>query len=200
MLPLPDYEYFQYHFSPPELPDELAAWAKLRECERRFATYTWAESNNDISNPQYRVLLNDALSGFLMTIEAVFQFLKYESFSKTKDMEKWLAEQPEYDVLLRGLRTLRHFEAHVESKPAAGHITVVVGESTRRRWSLQALNPNDLKRLRYPSLTVDLLPEWNHLVGQRRNVVLFKQALEKLEVLLNRAKDLKTDPGSGAPA
>jgi len=96
--------------------------------------------------------------------------------------------------------TLRHFEAHVESKPAAGHITVVVGGPTRRRWSLQALDPNDLKRLRYPPLTVDLLPEWNHLVGQRQNVVLFKQALEKLEVLLNRAKDLKRGLGSGAPA
>jgi len=199
MLPLPDYEHFQYNFSPPELPDELVAWAKLRECERRVATYTWAESNNDISNPQYRVLLNDALSALLMTIEAVFQFLKDESFPGTKDMERWLVAQPEYDVLLRGLRTLRHFEAHVESIPAAGHITVAVGGPTRRRWSLQALDASDLNRLQHSPLTVKLLPEWNGLVGQLRNAELFPRALQKLQVLLDRAKDLKRDSGSVAP-
>jgi hypothetical protein len=199
MLPLPDYEHFQYNFSPPELPDELVAWAKLRECERRVATYTWAESNNDISNPQYRVLLNDALSGVLMTIEAVFQFLKDEPFLRTKRLETWLAAQPEYDVLLRGLRTLRHFEAHVQSKPAAGHISVVVGGPTTRRWSLQGLGAGDLKRLRQPPVTVDLLPEWNGLVGQLGNAEVFPRALQKLQVLLDRAKEVKRDSGSVAP-
>lgn len=195
MLPIPDYEHFPYGFSPPEVPGELGAWAKLRECERRVATYTWAESNNDISNPQYRVLLNDAVSALLMTIEAVFQFLKDEPFSKPNGPETWLSLQPEYGVLLRGLRTLRHFEAHVESKPAAGHITVVVGGPTRRRWSLQALDVSDLERLRKPPLTVDLLPEWNDLVGRLRNVDIFQLALQKLEVLLDRAKTLKRDSG-----
>lgn len=193
MLPLPDYEHFPYKFSPPKLPNELVAWAKLRECERRVATYTWAESNNDISNPQYRVLLNDALSALLMTIEAVFQLLKLECFSGTKELEAWLTLQHEYDVLLRGLRTLRHLEAHVESKPVAGHITVVVGWPTNRRWSLQSLDAKDLERLRKPPLSVDMLPEWNELVGQRCNVDLFQYALQKLQILLERSKALKKD-------
>jgi hypothetical protein len=198
MLPVPDYEHFQYSFSPAELPGELAAWAKLRECERRVATYVWAESNNDAANPQYRVLLNDALSALLMTIEAVLQFLKDEYFSKPMELETWLSSQPEYDVLLRGLRTLRHFEAHVESKPAAGHITIVVGEPTKRRWSLQALSASDLVKLRKPPLTVDLLADWNGLVDRSRNVDVFRLALQKLKMLLERAGALKGGLGKTA--
>jgi hypothetical protein len=42
--------------------------------------------------------------------------------------DRWLEQLPDHDVLVRGLRTLRHLEAHIDSVPTRMHISVVVGQ------------------------------------------------------------------------
>ncbi len=194
---LPDFEHFSYgHIQQPQSA-KLLAWSKSRECERRLAMYLWVEQNNDQANPQHRVLLNDALSAFLLTFEAAIQHVKdqYDASKNTPPFEQWLAQQPENDELIKGLRTLRHLEAHVQSYPVRSQITVVVGgvpggSDLKRRWSLQELQASDLQRLRMPKLTAGDLSVWNTLVQSGTTPTLMSQALDQLNRLMLRAESI----------
>lgn len=127
----PDLDHFVYEIAIPSPTSCLTAGRKLQECERRLAVYRWAEWRVDPRTAQNRVLLNDAVSAFLLTFEATLQFVQ-DHFSKMKlkpGFGDWLKDVPQNDLLVRGIRTLRHFEAHVEHKPPPRRINLVIGDS-----------------------------------------------------------------------
>lgn len=160
--------------------------------------YKWAEGRNEPGNPQNRVLLNDAVSAFLLTFEAIIQYIKNQ-VSKTRSgsmFDVWLKTLPENDVLLRGLRTLRHFEAHVEPKPLPRVVNLKIEENlsggdthteTTARWVLQELKPGDLTKVDRPLKKVDI-PDWNTTVAHMDAPTIFEKGLENLEKILQRAE------------
>jgi hypothetical protein len=181
-LPLPDFTNFTYILvSPPAYPKGLG-WDKLRECERRLAWYRWAERLDEAITPtrhlpqrRYRVILGDCLSAFLMTLEAALQHVgdQLEHCGKIPihGTAAWLRGLPEHDLQMQGLRTLRHFTAHVEIKPAWVRVDLMLGKPeedpsiiTSQKWLLPELTPADLAKLRTPELTAGDLLAWNTLV------------------------------------
>lgn len=197
--PFPDFDYFAYRIAIRPTPSKLIAWGKLEEAERRLATYKWAEAKNDPRTPQNRVLLNDAVSAFLLTLEATLQFAKNQFVitPSTPDFDAWLAAQPENDVLLPGLRTLRHFEAHVEAKPPPRLVRLFIGGSlpdgtseteASTDWKLPALQPADLSKLHHAPLRSVDLKDWNNLVESVDAPAIFEQGLIKLRKILEKAE------------
>jgi hypothetical protein len=88
----------------------LAAWEKLEETERRWTMFDWATFVVPDAN-RNTMLLKDFSTAFLLSFEATLQILLDEcSFP---DFDGWLRSQPLYDIECRGLRTLRHLEAHI---------------------------------------------------------------------------------------
>ena len=103
---------------------------------------------------------------------------------------------PENDVLLRGLRTLRHFEAHVEPKPLPRVVNLKIEENlsggdsrteTTTRWILQELKPGDLTKVDRPLKAADL-PDWNTTVAHMDALTIFEKGLENLEKILQKAQ------------
>ena len=196
--PFPDFDHFIYTIAIRAGAGKLTAWSKLEEAERRLAIYKWAEGKNEPGNPRNRVLLNDAVSAFLLTFEATIQFIKNQ-VPRTRSgntFDVWLKTLPENDVLLRGLRTLRHFEAHVEPKPLPRVVNLKIEEyqsggdtrnETTARWVLQELKPGDLTKVTRPLKKVDL-PDWNTTVARMDAPTIFEKGLENLEKILQKAE------------
>ena len=182
---------YQLVFPPPN--QKLEAWAKLKESERRLIVYRWAEKLNDPRKADRRVTLNDAVSAFLLTLEATLQFVKdqFESTPNAPHFENWLRQQSQYDILIKGLRTLRHFEAHVEQRPPGRMIIATIGgsnNSVSATWHLPQLNAADLGRLRTPPLTNAELPAWNQLAANTKVDSTFERGVVRLGEILNLAE------------
>ena len=195
---LPDFDHFSYKIALRPPAAKLVAWCKLEETERRLAMYKWAEGKNEPGNPRNRVLLNDAVSAFLLTFETTIQFIKNQ-VPRTRGgrtFDDWLKTLPENDALLRGLRTLRHFEAHVEPKPLPRVVNLkfevnMSGGDTRTEttahWVLQELKPGDLTKVTRPLKKVDL-PGWNTTVALMDAPTIFEKGLENLEKILPKTE------------
>jgi hypothetical protein len=201
--PLPDFTHFSYNFvSPPGQP-KGRGWGKLKECERRLALHRWAERLNDPRRPQHRVFLDDCLSASLMTYEAALQFtgdqLEDLRVIHQGGLDQWLRSLPEYDLQVRGLRTLRHFAAHVEEKPAPSAISLVSGGGlpdgmsaamVTRRWLLPQLDQADLQKLRRPPLKPEDLLGWNMLVQSHDGTSILEHGLRQAQAILLAAEKL----------
>lgn len=206
---LPDFANFTYQIAVPFAQGQVRAWGKLRECERRLEMYKWVEILNDPRITQHRILLDDSVSAFLLTFEATQQFLKTQlekspntpkpSSSFKKWWNSWLSQQPQYDVTFKGLRTLRHLEAHVEEKPTSSLVMVNLGGSlpdgtsdtdVSRMWRLPKLQQSDLDKLNRPPLEASELNNWNNLVSGMEIANIFTDALWKLKGILVAAEPL----------
>jgi len=181
--PLPDFTNFSYSLVNPPEPAKGLGWDKLKECERRLALYRWAERLNAplegthyLGRPPQQVFLDDCLSAFLMTFKAALQFtgesLEHSGAIPDRGFSSWLRKRRAYDRYMRGLRTLRHFAAHVEMKPVkwgfviiahARDWTVIAGSHQATeppvtespggyRWTLPQLTRADLEKLDTPEL------------------------------------------------
>ena len=148
-----------------------------------------------------RTLLNDAVSAFLLTFEATIQFLKnqYELSNGPKSFYGWLNLQPQHDIIVRGLRTLRHFEAHVEAKPSRRLVRMYIGGSRNdgtsetdvsTAWQVPKLQDSDIAKLQRPPLSRNELPDWNNTVMKTDLESLFTHGLEKLKEILKAAEAL----------
>lgn len=165
---------------------QLTAWSKLWECERRLAFYRWVEGLNLPGQHEYKALLGDAITAFLYTYEATLQFAlkQFEATRGPKSFWDWADELTEYDLTVKGLRTLRHFEAHVVEMPHSVTVQVrmseeiVSGETntrTHKIYGLPALQPARLAGLRQPTpLDSTDLNAWNERVSKTSVADLFK--------------------------
>ena len=195
----PDFTHFSYAIALPPANAKVSAWAKLKEAERRIAMYQWTETENDPGAAQHRILLNDAVSAFLLSFESTIQFLK-DQWHKAglRDFDQWLKSQPSHDLTVRAIRTLRHFEAHVEPKPIPRNIKVTIGvvagpsdndiQVESCTWHLPRLSSADLQLLQRPVLdAVDIQP-WQQLASSTNAAAQFEHALRQLAAILLAAE------------
>jgi len=196
---LPDFEKFPYKMAVPPSGSRIVAWTKLQECERRLAMYNWAETLNDPGNPQFRVLLDDSVSAFLMTFEATIQFLRnqYETSGATPSFEDWLRKLPEHNISIAGVRTLRHLAAHLESKRVPRHVSIRIHEDLRSdssssemscMWRLPAIQAADLTKVRSKLLDVSQLNTWNGTCASVSVGQIFADCMQKLREILLKAE------------
>jgi hypothetical protein len=212
---LPDFANFNYEIAvKPASSSKLRAWSKLEECERRLKVYEWTELLVDPLSTQkrHRILLDDTMVAFILSFETTIQLLKDQHKGSNSSFWVWLDNQSAYDVQVRGMRTLRHLEAHVEHKGISKHVRatahVVVGvavglESNKTakhkgtkdspadgmswmsgRWQLPQLQTGDLAKLRRPPMIEQELPQWNALVTSTDASKILRNTLEKLKGIL----------------
>ena len=189
--PLPAFDGLKYEIATRPPQAKALAWDKLEELERRLLFYQWAESLNDPAQPQHRVLLNDAESAFLLTLEAVIQHLKDQWPTGSSSFEAWIRSELQNDLTLRGLRTLRHLEAHVESRPAESTIVASVGTpnpSLERRWRLASLTPEDLRKVHHAKISDGELAAWNDAVTGTSAHSILREALVRLAEVVRTAE------------
>ena len=193
---LPDFENFVYSSNLSDQGKYHLAYVKFRETERRLAMVKFAFDQNGESNPRFRVFLNDAVSAFLLTFEATIQFIQ-QGWGDNYFI--WLGNQSEYDTYVRGLRTLRHFEAHVEPRQIPRqvnlHISSTLGGSSVKSeptstWKLSTLTEADLKKLKTKPLPLERLEEWNLFVNSYDALTIFQVGTFRLLNLIQNAERL----------
>jgi len=197
---LPDLTSFSYRFPPPTANPKLRAWAKIAESERRLEVIRWVQALDDPGKMPYRWFVDDSIGAFLLTLEAALQFTKEQrrSSGAVDSFESWLTSQPQYDVLLKGLRTLRHLEAHIQDVPIHTLAQVDIHSSlggppkrveTRPRiWKLISLDQPTLASLARPTLAVSELDVWNALVAERDATGILADSLPRLHSILHAAE------------
>ena len=198
---MPDFQDFKYMIAIEPSGSHVNAWGKLREAERRHAMYKWVEQRNDPAKAQHRVLLNDSVSAFLLTFEASIQFLKdqFKRSCPTQKFDAWFAQQSQNDVHVKGLRTLRHLEAHVEVKPPPRtvHVDITASFGGRKSgngireciWRLPPITSADLGKLHKHTPLADTdLNDWNTLVVNSDAGTICANGLDRLKQVLEAAE------------
>ena len=196
---MPDFSSMTYQYSQAPPNSTIPAWEKIKECERRWVFFTWAESLNNPRKAQHRIVLDDALAAFLLSYEATLQYVK-DAFLHAQNapaFDQWVAGQQANDILVKGLRTLRLLEAHIIDVPIQSLVKLKIGESlpdgtsethAERIWRLPTLNLPDLANLRSSKLTADDLQDWNNLVEQVSAADLLETSLARLNSILSSAE------------
>jgi hypothetical protein len=164
---------------------------KLRETERRWVMFDWATFM--IHQPRRNEsLFRDFASGFLMSFEATLQILREER--ALSDFEAWLRAQPRYDVVCRGLRTLRHLEAHVQpGKFSPSHAAKVHSRFAHTAtggtigWRWEPILPQDLAQVlaKNSKLAESELDEWNRQCEEMLALGLMRHGLQTLHSLVS---------------
>ena len=209
---LPDFANFNYEIAVKPASSRLRAWSNLERCERRLKMYEWTELLVDPLSPQkrHRILLDDTMVNFILSFETTIQVLGNQYKGSKNSFRVWLENQSTYDVQVRGIRTLRHLEAHVEHKGISKHVGVTahvmvgvaVGMESNKtakrngtkdspadgmsgRWQLTQLQNGDLAKLRQPPPILGVeLPQWNALVTSTDASKILRKGLEKLKGIL----------------
>jgi hypothetical protein len=190
----PDLEGFRYQIARRPATAVLRAWSKLEETERRLAVFRWVVQVTDPNQPQHHTLLDDCESAFLMAFEATLGFVEdqFKAEGVRPVFGDWLKAhqvgRPE-DQLLRGIRTLRHLEAHVRAE-LPHSLVVVVAERPRvkRQWQLPPLSEKHLSMLRSPRLDVSDLEAWNDSVRRHSAEELMARGLSELNMIVRDAE------------
>jgi hypothetical protein len=194
--PFPDLESFQYAIALKPDRARLGAWPKLEETERRLTVLRWVVSVTDPSRSQYHVLLDDSETAFLLAFEATLQLVK-DQFIVEKvqpQFDQWLpvAQKGRDDLIFRGIRTLRHLEAHVRAELTHSKIVFHPREPNQPRvtlqWQLPPLTAATLGRLKHPRLNASELEQWNAIVRDTAIETLMQQALEELGSVVEAAE------------
>ena len=198
---MPDFSSISYRFVCPPKSPRIPAWDKLHECERRLEFYKWAESLNDPAKAQHRIILDDSFSAFLLTYEATIQYIR-ESFKKSQiapKLDNWLLNQPQYGIICKGLRTLRHLEAHIQDIPIMSLVKVAIGGGYRngtsatnvsRIWRLPPMDKSKLNKLHAPAIKPSDLTYWNTLVEKQPARDLLEDAVLMLADILKSAEQV----------
>lgn len=195
-VPLPDFDRLEPAFAGPPSA-HLKAWTNLAEAARwrvLFAWFTWVQDHG--ARPR---VMGDVARAYLMSFESTLQVLGHQRFGKrsgTTSLKEWLETQKaHYDLECRGLRTLRHLEAHVKSRDLGGHVDILAdtpfaGPATGGRiaWFWSGISPADYAALRQPApLEPSELDAWNACSRKRHVLDLMLHGLEHLQSLLTAA-------------
>lgn len=169
----------------------LRAWPKAEETERRWTMFDWATWAIPEHNRNSR-LLRDFASAYLMSFEATLQVLSHEL--SLKSFDDWLKQQSAYDLTCRGLRTLRHLEAHIR----LGHVAVNRNMAAISRfastslggqvaWTWVPIALRDLRELKYPKIEESELDQWNTLCTSTLALDLMRRGIAALAAFLTAA-------------
>ena len=150
--------------------------------------FEWATFSLDQARG-HTLLFHDLASAYLLSLEATLQLLRHQR--KFGDFESWLRTHAEYDLALRGLRTLRHLDAHVQKVAIDvdrhGSAVSRFAHSTTGgtlAWRWDAISEADLASLDRPRITASELADWNRLSDELLVIGLMRSGLRSLRALL----------------
>jgi hypothetical protein len=189
---LPDFDRLESTIpGPPK--GRLRAWAKFAETDRRMTVFDWAVWA--LAKGGLPVFMQDLATAYLLSFETTLEFLKDERRDSRRNFERWLSGRAAYDLECRGLRTLRHLEAHIRSGTISAQVGAVADSrfggptpAGRSTWFWDAITLADLNALRAPALGTDELDAWNsrsHSVPVRGLMI---HGLERLRTILKEAE------------
>ena len=174
----------------------LRAWAKFEETERRHIYFEWFTHCLGKRWSGFQSLVDDAATAFLMSFEAGFQLLLEESFKNGQAMDKWLETRPEYDLVCRGLRTMRNAEAHLSATSlglqvnSASYSIFGSGGDPGRivLWVFPTMDPAKLPRSTKLDVGSGELALWNDLVEATAVSQIMRRGLAGLHRVLEAAE------------
>jgi hypothetical protein len=190
-VPLPDFDQLEPRYILPDKSRRLAAWSKATEVERRLDHFEWlAHVARRPSGIQTFVL--DIASAYLLSLESALQVLHAEKFPN--GFEKWLTTLPANDLTFRGLRTLRHLEAHIRTgtltqRNVGGHSRFTGGEGgSNIGWRWAPISVAEFRALRTPKISEAELPEWNSQLEEYLVMDLMRLGVERLLAVFRQAE------------
>jgi len=182
----------------------LRAWMKASEVGRRMDHFDWLVH---VARPVRgcSTFVGDLASAFLMSYESTLQVLKEQwkaSRSGAPSLPKsdtWLASLPEYDLTCRGLRTLRHVQAHVgvvpvvvpHGRPHHSRFAAGTDPGLVPAWGWSPIAVTDFAALTQPPPLSQLeLPQWNTRLAETPVTQLMREGIERLVRILHAAEQL----------
>jgi hypothetical protein len=197
-VPLVAFDYLEPIFVLPT-PRRLRSWDKVLEVTRRFDHYEWI--THVVRRPAgCESFVTDLARSFLLSFESALQMLKEEVFGA--QFEKWMLTQPANDLTTRGLRTLRHLEAHIRpgvltQNHQGGHSRFAGAEGgTTIGWRWAPINVKEFHQLRRPLISVEELPIFNALIECDLVASLMRAGIIKLIVLFEAADATFVSPST----
>lgn len=126
-----------------------------------WATFVVTDSHRN------KVLLRDCATAYLFSLEATLQVLLREK--AFPNFDGWLRTNASYDVTIRGLRTLRHLQAHIEPRTLTARreptvsrfANVAIGGTVAWCWADITLAQLASVTAKNAKLAIDELPTWN---------------------------------------
>jgi hypothetical protein len=195
---LPDFDQLVLYHSVPPTGATLRAWSKLQTAERGLNLFDWVV--HVVREPSRCVTLVDyTASSFILALEATLQALFEERKASLPDFRGWLGARPNYGLELRGLRTLRHLEAHVRAgslsalRDRSGHSRFAAGVDPGRTvaWLLPQISEKDwdlLKGIR--PLERTQLADWNALVSETLAADVMREGLQDVAAIVRAGEAL----------
>jgi hypothetical protein len=183
-VPLPEFDGLEPRYIKSDPSRTLRAWPKVVEVERRLDAFEWLA--HVARRPQgIASFVLDLSTAYLLSFESAIQVLAEEKQFRG-GVDRWFAAQPGNDLLFRGLRTLRHLEAHIRPGSLAqrrmgGHSRFTGGEGgSNIGWQWSAVAVTDFRLLRRPKIAEVELPDLNRLLEERLIMDLMRDGLERL--------------------
>lgn len=202
---LPNFTSYTYAIAVKPAGAHLRAWAKLQECERRIVWLRWLlEGVKEDPVPVYHHILEDAITAGMLTFEAGYeqlrdQWRKENAWGRKKEhFEKhfrpWVMRHSRYTLAVKGVRTLRHFEAHVELQRSRGGIHYTIGPGVDsatalvRRYWLPELTVEKWTDLTAPAVKKREIAEWQVRFAKRSADDVLAEALTDLVAIVGDAE------------
>ena len=186
-----DLDQVELYFSA-QAPGFPRAGAKLQETERRWVMFDWATFMIH-ERGRNEALFRDLASAYLFSFEATLQVAREEG--GIANFKAWLMARPAYDLVARGLRTLRHLEAHVrpgafsadhESRVHSRFAHSASGGTIGWRW--ESISSQALAQVTstHSKLAVAELDDWNVKANELLALGLMRHGLAALKAILEQ--------------
>lgn len=192
-VPLPAFDYLEARYIQADSSRRLTAWRKAAEVERRLDHFEWLA--HVARRPAgIQSFVSDLASAYLLSFEAAVQVLAAEKFPN--GIEKWLGTLATNDLTFRGLRTLRHLEAHVRpselsQRSVGGHSRFTAGEGgSNIGWQWAPIGDADFQALRTPRISAAEVPVFNQQLEKDLAMDLMRDGVERIRDICGRAEQL----------
>jgi hypothetical protein len=191
-VPLPDFDRLEPRYIISDPSRRLRAWSKASEVERRLDHFEWL--SHVARRPSgVQTFVADLATAFLLSFESALQVLQQERFPRR--LETWLKTVPANDLTVRGLRTMRHLEAHIRSghltqRHVGGHSRFIAGEGgTTIGWRWGVVAPEEFRALTTPRISAAELVDWNKQLDEYLIMDLMRTGVERLRDVFAAAEN-----------
>lgn len=190
-VPLPMFDELERRFILPDASRRLGAWAKAGEVERRVDHFEWL-IHVARREAGVRTFVLDLATAYLQSLEGALQVLQAERFPT--GFEAWLRTLAANDLVLRGLRTMRHLEAHIRAgtltqRQVGGHSRFTGGEGGANiGWRWAPVSITEFRSLRRPRIAEAELPAWNERLEEDLVMDLMRLGVLRLRTIFEEAE------------